>query len=100
MRRKTVNFSADGDQLLFKISKRSMRTDVHVEGDFGGGIFTIGKSLTLGGTIIPLEDYSGAAWEATDNRTGILELVADGDIYIYGTLAGATAPDLDVTLMY
>jgi len=88
----SFNFTADGSQpIRFNVGETF---SVSVKGDFGGGTLTVYH--TINGNNYPWSSGEGSTFTAAADI--VLEHVGDSEL-ITVTLAGATSPDLDVSLI-
>lgn len=104
MAKYTATATADGNVYLCKVIKPRALTEwyatVHVIGTFGGGTVTLATSVDGGTTIVPIPtDQFSLTANGADNvdKLGVTNTL-DGAIELYATIAGATTPDLTITV--
>jgi len=101
----TTNITANGN---YKIATPDgIRHDrwfasIYISGNFGAGTVTLFTSPDNGTTLIPATNSSGVAFSTTTNAMTDISLGfarnLQGKITVWATLAGATAPNLNVAV--
>lgn len=89
----TINITEDGDYGPFDLTASSGKYTVFIQGDFGGG--TLDFRAHADGTPADLKQVLPDG-SFTDETVQVLE-IADSNLTL--TLSGATAPDLNVTIV-
>lgn len=84
------------------VEKPMFKATIAVSGSFGGGTVTLQMSPDGGTTKINLRDVTGTIASITANDAYNIELgygSTNGDnIKLYASMAGATAPDVDIAV--
>lgn len=88
-----INLIADGS-VTKNVTTSNMTLAFY--GDFGGGAVTVNVSFDEGTNWIPVEESAGVPLSITANA--LRNLLIEGRKQVRLTLAGATSPDLNITI--